>query len=65
MAKSIEYCIVNNESGDDYVIPVDKLEHWDLWLFSESWQLADTPDYAVLLDGGRLVFKDWRISYDE
>lgn len=45
------YVIVNNDSGDDFYIPVEKKEEWNAWLFSEAWEMGDTPDYAGYIDG--------------
>jgi len=54
------FTIVDNDSGDQYVIPVDKLTHWyGEWMYSEQYESGDTPDYAVYC-GGRVTFKAYK-----
>lgn len=53
--------IVHDHSGHDYVIPVEKLAEWDLWLTLDpederSW---DVPAYAKPFEGS-LTFIDGR-----
>lgn len=60
--KKVEYTLVGNDSGDEYVIPLDKLEHWyDEWMHSEDYELGNTPNYAVYV-GGRLTFEKWSVK---
>lgn len=59
MSKEQRYMIVNNESGDDYYIPVEKEPEWFAWLYSEAWENGDTPEWAGVIDG-HFTFTDPR-----
>lgn len=55
------YCIVSDNSGHKYFIPVDKGDDWDKWLSlpdddERSW---DQPEYSTRIDG-RFTFTDPR-----
>lgn len=63
--KQAEFMEVTDESCHHYVIPTDKLADWNYWLYElpeddpKKW---DTPEYATSIDGGDLIFKQWRIG---
>ena len=50
------YYLADNESGDKYAVPVERRADWDAWLYSEAWELGDTPLWAISLDG------DWTFA---
>lgn len=56
------YCIVGDDSGHDYVIPVDKELHWNFWLDecikNDSW--TEVPEYAIRTEGN-LTFTDPKV----
>lgn len=55
------FTIVDNDAGGSYIIPVSKLDHWyKEWMFSEEYEMGETPDYAVYC-GGRVTFKRYEI----
>lgn len=55
-----EYTEVVDDSFHHYVIPLARVNDWDLWVQDEEdW---DVPDYAERIDGGRLIFTDYRIG---
>jgi len=59
-----EYCLVGDDSGHHYIIPFDKIDDWNHFMEipdddPTSWNV---PGYAERLDGGRLVFSNWRIA---
>lgn len=59
---AIEYTEVTDDSFHHYIIPFDKLGEWDEFMETPEDELTgDVPDFAQRLDGGRLIFKDWRI----
>lgn len=41
-------CIVDNESGDYFVIPTDKKQDWENWLSEYS---DEVPEYADYIGG--------------
>ena len=43
------YCLAHNESGDWFVIPADKAQDWENWLYSENCD--DVPEYATYIGG--------------
>ena len=46
------YCITVDDSGHEYVIPVDQNDNWNTWLAhaieTDEWEL---PDYANRVEG--------------
>lgn len=53
------FTLVDNDCGDEYVIPLSKLDHWyNEWMHSEAWEAGDIPWYATYV-GGRLKFYKW------
>jgi hypothetical protein len=54
------YTIASDDSGHDYVIPVERLADW--YVFIDDEDACDTPDWAKRIDGGRLTFTDWKIG---
>lgn len=59
-----EYMEVTDNSSHHYVIPYDKREEWEAFCAipeddESSWEV---PAFAERIDGGRLVFKAWRIG---
>jgi hypothetical protein len=60
----MEYIEVMDDSFHHYVIPLDKEDDWEKFMEipeddPSSW---DVPEYAELIDGGRLIFKEYRIG---
>lgn len=56
------FTIVDNDCGDEYVIPLSKLNHWyQEWMHSENWEMDLTPKYATYI-GGRLKFYRWSVE---
>ena len=58
---SDRYCIVSDEDGHDYVVPVGKKYEFQDWLeqFDESADIDDCePSYAQRIEGGELTFSD-------
>lgn len=53
------FCVTSNESGDYYVIPVSKMDHWQEWLYSEEF--VEVPDYAHYIGGfpNMIKFDNW------
>ena len=64
MTPTVEYFIGHDCSGHKYVVPLARKDEWDKWadLPEEDERAWDVPDYAVRLDGGRLVFSGWRVT---
>lgn len=56
------YRIVGDNSGHDYVIPVDRSAEWTAWLDSQDWRDGITPIYAMRIEG-TFTFADPRITY--
>lgn len=56
------YKIVGDNSGHDYVIPVERSEEWEKWLDSQDWKDGVTPIYAMRIDG-HLTFTNPRMVY--
>lgn len=54
--------IANDQSGHDYIIPCERREEWDAWLYSEDWKAGVAPIYAMRLEGN-FTFTDPRITY--
>lgn len=59
-----EFFIGTDCSGHHYIVPYEHKAEWDEWselddLDERAWT---TPDYAIYLDGGQLVFSGWRID---
>ncbi len=42
------YCIVGDDSGHEYAIPVVRRADWDVWMRLNE---ADAPDWALRIDG--------------
>lgn len=57
----MEYIEVTDQDCHHYVIPFEKLLEWYRWEESEEYSLGIIPDYAIEVDGGSVVFKEWRI----
>lgn len=53
-------CLVGDNSGHKYVIPVAKLEAWETFCVSPDHDDGNVPDWATRVDG-RLVFSMWRM----
>ena len=51
MGKTQRYFLADNESGDKYAVPVERLKDWCDWLYGEDWDAGVTPDWAIYLDG--------------
>lgn len=45
------YTIVNDDSGHDYYIPVEKTSEWENWIGSDEWEMGEVPEYAGYIDG--------------
>lgn len=59
-ADALLYTLVNNESGDWYVIPVDRVDEWEQWLYPEDGEIGDVPDWAEYVqDPSGVVFSKW------
>ncbi len=60
----IEYTIVKDDAGHRYVIPFSLVEDW--YTFVEMVEMdiweGDVPEYAQRIDGGRVVFSNWRLT---
>ena len=54
---SKRYQLVRDDSGHDYVIPVEKATDWEEWVESGDW---DTPEYAKRITCYPLTFTDPR-----
>ena len=59
-----EYIIESDNDCHHYVIPYSKKKDWEMFLRipgddERSW---DTPEYAIRIDGGDVIFTDWRIG---
>jgi hypothetical protein len=59
-----EYIEVTDNSFHHYVIPYDERESWYKFCAipeddERSWEV---PEYAVRVDGGDVIFKDYRIG---
>ena len=50
------FCIVDNESGDYFVIPVNYKDDWDDWLYSDQMD-EETPHYAEYIGGFPTLIK--------
>ena len=59
---AMRYCISDDGSGHKYVIPYERTQEWESWIYSQAWENGDPPDYAERIDGGTLTFTDWRIE---
>jgi hypothetical protein len=57
------FTIVDNDSCDPYIIPVDKLDHWyNEWMFSEAYDNGEIPGYAVYCGSNRVTFKRYELK---
>lgn len=61
---AMRYTEVTDHSSHHYLIPVERLNDWTLWMDNDeddpvSW---DVPSWAVPVDGGRLTFTNPRIG---
>ena len=54
------FCIVNNESGDYFVIPVDKQKAWETFIYEEYGE-GEQPDWAEYIGGfpSLIKFDNW------
>lgn len=56
IAKGVVF--VQDEDGNKYYIPKDKLEEWDYYIDLEYFVKngGDVPDYAILVEGEEFVY---------
>lgn len=59
----MEYTEVQDDSTHHYIIPFERLEDWEKFLEipeddERSWEV---PEWAERIDGGRIVFKEFKI----
>lgn len=59
----MEYIQVQDEDSHRYVIPFEKLNEWNAWRDLSDEQAEEPPAWATRLDGGYLIFKEWRIGW--
>lgn len=59
-----EFCIVQDNDCHGYVIPEWKRQDWYIWLeIPENDERAwEVPSYATRIDGGHVIFTEWRIG---
>lgn len=54
--------LVSDDSGHDYVVPVERSDEWDDYDWEENeWE---APEWATRLGGSGLQFQTWREHYD-
>jgi len=60
----IEYIEVGDNSGHSYVIPFAEINDWYEWLEidDDDERAWDVPEYAKQIDGGSVIFTEWRIG---
>jgi hypothetical protein len=60
----VSYCIVQDNDSHSYVIPVERLADWSVWLQSEDAELGLCPAWADEVGGcpSRVVFESYRIG---
>lgn len=52
--------IVKNNDGNEYIIPFDKLNHFNNW---KECIRGIVPDYAKKLNGQLIIFKEYYEVY--
>lgn len=58
----MKYRLVQSESADWYIIPIEKTEEWNNWDFEENdYSMPDWADYVEL---GDLVIGQYTTNYD-
>jgi hypothetical protein len=56
----MEYTLVTDDAGNRYIIPLDKAGEWDTFL---DWvDQYDVPAWATFVDGGIVIFKEYRVG---
>lgn len=50
-----EFIIVDDGSGDKYIIRRENEDIWDNWIGSEEWELAEYPCEYERLEGGLII----------
>jgi hypothetical protein len=61
MAKNKRFTIVSDDSSHKYVIPVEKMEEFEVWAENEDCDDCGRYD-EYRLDGGTLTFTDPKIE---
>lgn len=54
-----EFIQVKDDSGHRFVIPFERRDEWDEWVQDDTEAGWEVPEYAVGVDGGDVVFKEW------
>jgi hypothetical protein len=64
VVKHQHYTVASDNSGHEYIIPVEHLDEWNAWaeLDEDDERSWDAPEWAERLAGGRLTFSDWSIG---
>lgn len=52
----VRYRLVGDDSGHDYVVPVDKTDEWYQWMDSEAAELGDEPPEWARIIAGTFTF---------
>lgn len=60
MSKETWYTLVNDDSGHEYVIPVDREDEWDIWLSGDGPEYGVVPDWADEKEG-HFKFKEYEV----
>jgi len=55
-----EFTEVGDNDGHRYVIPYERLYDWDEFINDEDDY--DVPEWAEYIDGGRIIFCDYRVE---
>lgn len=60
--QTTEYTLVHDDIGNEYVIPVKKLEDWYMWIDSDDRHTGSIlPPYAVLKEGF-ITFQNYKVE---
>ena len=59
-----EYMEVKDNDSHRYIIPYENLADWDTFMEipSDDERSWDVPEFAQRIDGGSIIFKEYRIG---
>lgn len=58
------FFIGSDESSHKYIVPLSRKADWDAWreIPEDDPRSWDAPEYAEMIEGGRLTFQNWRMD---